>query len=449
MIGIVVSRADRASEHIGDALLERGDWERLDGGHYRTEGFELRQYDGLHLHLEDIAADFEDPEFLVFVSRHSGETGALLSTHFTGNLGDAEYGGSDHQLAPACPNAQQDVLQSLDDHAPEGYDVTLECTHHGPSDPGAPSMFVELGSSQEQWDDPSGATAVASAVLELRDGGVHVDSDSHIDTDTDTARTFVTFGSGHYAPRPSRIVRDTAWACGHIAADWALDELGDPGEHADCIDQVFTESNAEYALIEGDRPALVETIETLGYRVVGETWLRETDRVPLDLVEDLEADLSRVDGGLRFGTHAETEGCSDERDATYTIIDLPADLLETANGIDMDAIRDATRSASVAFETRENGNRVSDTAAFPSDAEYDAFIDAVCRVLDQKYDAVEQTPEAVIVHERAFDPETASALGVPEGPKFGALAAGESVEIDGRTISPSDVSVDRTRRYSR
>ena len=429
MIGLVVSRADRASEHIGDALLDLRDWTAVTTDHYRSEHFELRYYDELHLHLEDIATDFDDPAFLVFVSRHSGETGPLLSAHFTGNLGLAKYGGSDHRLAHACPNPQRHVLQALDEHAPAGYDVSLECTHHGPSDPGAPAMFVELGSSDEQWDDPEGAEAVARSVLDIAE------------TEPATDRTFVAFGAGHYAPRPTRIVRETPWSCGHIAADWALDELGDPTGHADVVQQVFDRSGAEYALVEGDRPQLEETIEGLGYRVVGETWLRETATVPLDLAERLETDLSPVAAGLRFGDDAEVG-------VGYTTIDLPDDLLADANGIAMDDITDAARTTSVAYETRENGNRVTGRAAFVSESRYDAFVDAVCDVLERRYDRVERGPE-IVVHEQAFDPETAEALGVPEGPQFGALAAGEPVEVDGRTIHPADVTVDRTRRYSR
>ncbi|MCF2242036.1 D-tyrosyl-tRNA(Tyr) deacylase, partial [Halobacterium salinarum] len=70
---------------------------------------------------------------VVVVSRHSGDTGPLLSAHYTGNFGAAEYGGADRSVAPACPNAHHAVVDSLRSYAPEDYDVAMECTHHGPT----------------------------------------------------------------------------------------------------------------------------------------------------------------------------------------------------------------------------------------------------------------------------------------------------------------------------
>ncbi|MFC7177075.1 D-aminoacyl-tRNA deacylase [Halosegnis marinus] len=296
---VVVSRADRASEHIGERLLALGDWtdhedaDRADaaggGTYYRTGGAELRTFDELHIRAEGLAEAFDDPDLLFVASRHSGDTGPLLTAHPTGNPGPAEFGGEAESFARAAPNALSALLSAFDEHAPEGYGVAMECTHHGPTDLDVPSLFVELGSDDEQWDDPEGASAVARAILDCR--GVAPDRE----------RQLVGFGGGHYAPRFERVVRETDWAVGHVLADWSLEDMAHPREARGVVAAAFERSAAEHALVEGDRPVLREVIDDLGYRVVSETWARETTGVPLGTVEELESALAPVDEGLRFG----------------------------------------------------------------------------------------------------------------------------------------------------
>lgn len=441
MIAIVVSRADSASELIGEQLLELADWrteedpDRPDGeggGTFHTlettdVSFELRTFEQWHLELEGVANAFSEPDLLVFASRHSGETGPLLTAHFTGNFGPAEFGGHEGELAAACPSAHKRLLAGFREHAPEGYEVGMECTHHGPSSVGAPSLFAELGSDEAQWEDEAGARAVARSILGL-DGAAHQE------------KQVVAFGGGHYVPRPTRIVRETPWAVGHVGADWCLDSMGaiDPG----VIEQAFERSGAELAVIDGDRPELESVIEELGYRVVSETWLREVGERDLEFVSRLEAELGSVDEGLRFGDQEGTEG-----DEGFESRALPVEPIEAARAVDPDAVREAVERRALAFTTTESGTEVSERAAFAEEADREALIDELVAILEREYE-VERDAEAVRVHERAFDPEKAATLGIPEGPAFGKLASGESVEVGGRTIEPEAVTSERTRELS-
>jgi len=452
MLGVVVSRADDASVHIGEHLLDLADWDRLadtarpdaDGGAtvYRTDGAVLREFDGLHLHMERPADAFGDVDLLVFASKHAGETGPLLTAHHTGNLGPADHGGDPNDLARACPNAQARVLDALDEHAPEGYDVGMECTHHGPTDVGAPSMFVEVGSGQREWDDPDAARAVARAILELR--GVAPDRDPEDGAGDDSRRRhLVGIGGGHYAPRFERVVRETDWAVGHVAADWGLAALGDlgaPGSR-DVLDAAFAESRAAYALVDGDRPAVEDAVADLGYRAVGETWVRETDGVSLGLVRAVESAVATVGEGLRFGERA--AGYEDE----FAVVDLPAELLEEARGIDREATRRALGREALAFGTDQGGTRVTGPAVLADPGDREAVVDSLLAVLRERYDSVERADGEAVARERAFDPERARTLGVPEGPKFGRLAAGRPVEVDGEEIPPEVVTAERERRF--
>jgi len=457
MLGIVVSRADRASQHIGEHLRTLADWTAEDdptrpdadggGAVYRTDGAELRTFDALHLYLDGVAEAFGDIDLLVFASRHSGETGPLLTAHHTGNFGPADHGGDPRDLARACPNAHAAVLDALAEHAPDGYEVGTECTHHGPSDVGAPSMFVEVGSAEPQWEDPDAARAVAQAILDLRgvdpDRPDHTAADDGGDGPVDRYRHLVGFGGGHYAPRFERIVRETDWAVGHVAADWGLDTLGAPSAAADLVARTFESSRASYAVVDGDRPALIETVEEQGYRVVGESWVRAVDGVPLPLVERLEDALVPVAAGLRFGDPARTA----DPDTPLQTVALPSELVERTEGIDGERARAAVADVALAFETRANGARLGDCAVLVSSGDSDRLIAGLVEILTSAYDSVERTDDAVVARKTAFDPAKAAELGVPEGPKFGKLADGEPVDVNGDTIDPAQVRSERVERF--
>ncbi|GAB7018210.1 D-aminoacyl-tRNA deacylase [Halostagnicola bangensis] len=451
MIAIVESRADRASTHICSFLLEEGDWEAksddsrpdADGGgtYYRTEGFELRSFETRHLDLERPAGAFEcDPDLLVFASKHAGDTGALLTAHFTGNFGPAEYGGDDYALAETCPNAHAKLLEAFDEHAPEAYDVGMECTHHGPTDVGCPSLFAELGSDEPQWEDPDGARAVARAILELGDPESR-------DVTPHRKRQVVGFGGNHYVPRYQRIVEETPWAVGHIASEWALEDMGDPEQHRDVIDAAFETSGTELAVVEGTWPKLESVIDDLGYEIASETWLREVGDRPIELVRAIESELVPVEEGIRFGEKRVDLEDGEAADEAFSAVQLPAELIDTAEGIDPDRVRKSVEANTIAFTTENGGSRVGSTAAFTSETVPPALIESLASVLEEKYDRVRLEDETVVAEERAFDPALAAEAGVPEGPKFGALANGSSVTVDGKAINPEDVRTDRTEYF--
>jgi D-aminoacyl-tRNA deacylase len=89
---------------------------------------------------------------------------------------------------------------------------------------------------------------------------------------------------------------------------------------------------------------------------------------------------------------------------------------------------------------------VGDRAAFAPGG-FDALVDDLCALLAEKYETVRREDGAVVAEERAFDPALAHEAGVPEGPKFGKLAGGQPVDVDGRTVEPASVRTERTDRF--
>ncbi len=121
------------------------------------------------VNAQNLPETFPDSELIVFISRHSSQSGTpTLSVHTPGNLGNAELGGLPRCVSVSPANAMQTALKALNRLKHEmllNYEVSYEGTHHGPSLQ-IPTMFVELGSSERQWNDQTAASAVAQAAME-------------------------------------------------------------------------------------------------------------------------------------------------------------------------------------------------------------------------------------------------------------------------------------------
>jgi len=109
-------------------------------------------------------------ESIIFASRHSSSSGqATLTVHATGNpLNEAKYGGNPQSLGIADPNRMKAALSVLESEVLEEnlpYNVSLEATHHGPTEMNVAVMFVEIGSEPIQWGDPLAGEAAAKAIV--------------------------------------------------------------------------------------------------------------------------------------------------------------------------------------------------------------------------------------------------------------------------------------------
>ncbi len=436
MIGIVISREDTASTRIGGRLRQIASWqERYDesrcdaeggGVFYSLPGFSLREFDALHIELSNVEQAFDDVDLIVFPSRHAGESGKLLTAHFTGNIGPADYGGNANEVSLAAPAVLTYFYRSLSENASSQYDVGIEATHHGPLVTEVPSLFVEVGSSESEWTDPVPAETIARAILDLPTEGVGTD------------RVIVGFGGGHYAPRFERILSETDWSLGHIAAEWCLDRIS--SFESGIIDQLFERSNTHFALIDGDRPVLESYLCSREYRIVSETWIRETTGVPLSLVEELESALDTIDAGLRFGVDRENP-------QNYGIFTIAPELISKAASLDAQETRSVLRDHAIAYLTEENGNLVTGEVAVTSEAKIHDILEGIIEIFTREFEVVERTTDAVHVTDREFRPDLAKKHGVAEGPAFGKLTAGEPVEVNGTRVTPNMVFREYTETF--
>ena len=211
---IVISKRDPASNLMGRYLTENY-FEKTEKTFGNYHVFEYKNADLIIIDSEHIYADWlaerYPSDLYIFASRHSAESGIpCLTVHTTGNWGDAMYGGESRTLARAPAQHMLAALQYLKEHQIDGFSVSYEVTHHGPT-PDAPVMFVEVGSTEEQWQNEEAAAVVAEAILAALEP---VD-----------APTAIGVGGGHYAPRFTQISLKKGIAFGHMAPKYAFDFL--------------------------------------------------------------------------------------------------------------------------------------------------------------------------------------------------------------------------------
>ncbi|TRO49231.1 hypothetical protein E2P65_01475 [Candidatus Bathyarchaeota archaeon] len=159
----------------------------------------------------DAIAEAYDIDYFVVASRHASQSGKpSITFHPTGNFGKAMYGGRTRELQATLANPMRNVYMSALEDPPRGFEVSLEATHHSPTQFRTPMFFAEVGSTERQWRDEGVCGYLVEAILE----GIG---------ETDTAPTVVGFGGGHYCPTFSVMEREIAF--GHIAAKYAIELL--------------------------------------------------------------------------------------------------------------------------------------------------------------------------------------------------------------------------------
>ncbi len=255
---LIVSDVDIASTVQGDALLGRGGWDEAnpleDGKTWRhtSQPVHIWWFPGKVLWEDGLderyaSASGTQVREVIFLSRHSAASGRpSLTLHVIGVPGEspagesAEYGGIKGAVVPPNPRFAswyRRMVQAAHEHGvADEFDLTIETTHHGPS-LSAPTMFIEIGSSESHWGHTDAAEAWADVISEGLglDGGPGL-GDWHSLSDSERAHSKVMLGigGGHYAPRHTDVLRKTNCWAGHQIASYALemqrpeDESWDP-----------------------------------------------------------------------------------------------------------------------------------------------------------------------------------------------------------------------------
>jgi len=219
---LVCSKQDLASNTLSNCLIEKyGFYEMPE----EENSFSSTKYPGIVLHisknsllyLDNLDEKYPNSSCYIFLSQHRSQANVpALTCHSTGNFDNNDFGGKERELGICDPWMQKQYLIELSkkkDTVPK-YDITIESTHHGPTSLKKPILFVEIGSTKEQWTDKSAAETVCSSLITVlaRKRGI-------------CEKVAIGLGGNHYPTKFNNILLESEYGLGPIAAKHDLPHL--------------------------------------------------------------------------------------------------------------------------------------------------------------------------------------------------------------------------------
>ncbi len=220
---ILTTKQNVCGINIRKALLDNWDFVETEEAFDGTPIYEFRGIRLVYSEKDVINADHCDilnSDLLLYGSRHKSEANKpSLLTHVTGNLGkDNSHGGNPVELAYACTRAIRESYLGLKKEKDlldlDEFDVTVEATHHGPTSMKTPLLFVEVGSTEVEYNNEKAVLAVARTLMNIC-----------LNQDKEEIIPSICFGGGHYATRFNELMELTPVAIGHILPKYQKNNL--------------------------------------------------------------------------------------------------------------------------------------------------------------------------------------------------------------------------------
>ena len=166
------------------------------------------------LSSDSIDSSCKETNVFIFLSRHQSKSKIpSLTCHFPGNYFTNSYGGNKCELGIAYPSLQKNYLLKIFQEREKVplCDITIETTHHGPTSIKKPVMFVEIGSSEDQWNNSETASFVCDSLLDTLTQKIYPAKDIAIG-----------LGGNHYGSKFNKLIINTEYGIGHIANKYNL-----------------------------------------------------------------------------------------------------------------------------------------------------------------------------------------------------------------------------------
>ncbi|MEJ2267556.1 MAG: D-aminoacyl-tRNA deacylase [Nanoarchaeota archaeon] len=155
-------------------------------------------------------------DFIIFASKHeSVKKQKTLSIHAPGNWRQNELGGEKRKVCKTSALFQKQTFEKLNKNAKEhnlqDYNITLECTHHGPLIE-KPCIFIEIGATQTEWQDRKAGFVIAKTIRDI------------IQNFKENPYNEIAIGIGgpHYCPNFNKIQLNSNIAISHVIPQYVL-----------------------------------------------------------------------------------------------------------------------------------------------------------------------------------------------------------------------------------
>ncbi len=241
-IAIISSLEDKASVNIKENLINNFGFVKSEGQFDNNDVYQsilddknikLYTINSKLIFSEDLDKKI-DANLFIFISRHSAkDERKSLTVHVTGNFGKAEFGGKDRELCTAYCAFMKGILIELDKNSQNSeFEATMEATHHGPYLE-KPVLFVEIGSSEKEWEDREAGSIVAKSMINAMKKNNNDNNNESINKNfneqnnnknTNYESVFV-IGGSHYNHAANKVMLKSNLAVGHICAKYNLENL--------------------------------------------------------------------------------------------------------------------------------------------------------------------------------------------------------------------------------
>jgi len=165
------------------------------------------------------------PDLIIFASRHTSITARpAFLVHTTGNWSNkADFGGKPQDLSKTSALLHKAGIESLGEQIKKfNSSVSLDCeaTHHGPTTLEVPLIFMELGSSKQEWLIKEAGELVANAIVNATFKYLYFKEQK-------TQQIGLGFGGTHYAPNFNRLITNNNIALSFICPKYYIQELNE------------------------------------------------------------------------------------------------------------------------------------------------------------------------------------------------------------------------------